>query len=52
MEIDSDEEEILFEDSLKMALEMCGEFGHNLTRVIADNGFTYDIICGRCGSDI
>lgn len=30
-------------------LPTCAETGHKPTLVIADNGFTYESVCGRCG---
>lgn len=31
------------------AREMCAHEGHIPRSILADNGFTYETICGRCG---
>ena len=45
------EEEIYDEPTLEMAKAMCAESGHLWTRVVADNGHTYETVCQRCGHE-
>lgn len=37
------------EPTEEMAKAMCDEHGHMPHRVVADNGFTYECVCIRCG---
>lgn len=46
------EEELLFEPTTELAADMCLESGHMPTSTIADNGFTYEVTCARCGDPL
>lgn len=52
IEMDLGEEEILSEITAEMAQQTCDTLGHFPQRTIADNGFTYQTVCGRCGRKI
>lgn len=43
------DEELLFEPTLELAADMCMESGHMPRTTVADNGFTYETTCARCG---
>ena len=44
--------EAITEPTKEIGIAMCKENGHKPMRVIADNGFTYETICGRCAITI
>lgn len=49
MALDNELEEDLNARHILEDLPDCSEIGHQPTLVIADNGFTYVWVCGRCG---
>lgn len=40
------------EPTQEMTQAMCNEHGHIPHRVVADNGFTYECVCIRCGKPL
>lgn len=49
---DDHEEEVLFEPTAELAAVTCATYGCDPKLVLADNGFTHETICGRCGNSL